>query len=59
MSGSRATEEFIRADPNATYRVRRGVIREHAMQLTPIAAARATRRDEIVQLLEDAGARQE
>jgi hypothetical protein len=47
------------ADPNATYRVRRGVIRDYAMQMTPIAAARDTRRDEIVQLLEDAGARPE
>lgn len=44
------------ADPNATYRVRRGFIRESAMQLTPIAAARATRRDEIVQILLDGGA---
>jgi hypothetical protein len=44
------------ADPNATYRVRRGFVREHMMQLTPIAAARAARRDEIVELLEDAGA---
>ena len=47
------------ADPNATYRVRRGVIRDYTMQMTPIAAARDTRRDEIVQLLEDAGARPE
>ena len=47
------------ADPNAKYRVRRGVIRAQVMQLTPIEAARATRRDEIVQLLEDAGARPE
>jgi hypothetical protein len=44
------------ADPNATYRVRRGFVREYVMQLTPIAAARAARRDEIVELLEDAGA---
>jgi hypothetical protein len=44
-------------DPNATYRVRRGVVREYAMQMTPMAAARAARRDEIVQLLLDGGAK--
>jgi hypothetical protein len=44
-------------DPNATYRVRRGFIRDNAMDMTPIAAATAARRDEIVQLLLDAGAR--
>ena len=44
------------ADPNATYRVRRGFVREYMMQLTPIAAARAARRDEVVQVLVDAGA---
>ena len=46
-------------DPNATYRVRRGFVREYAMQLTPVEAALATRRDEIVQILVDAGARLE
>jgi hypothetical protein len=46
-------------DPNAVYRVRRRVVRDYAMQLTPIEAARATRREEIVQLLVDAGARLE
>lgn len=44
------------ADPNAVYLVRRGMIREQSMRLTPVAAARATRRDEIVQLLVDEGA---
>ena len=43
-------------DPNATYRVRRGFVRTYAIRLTPLSAARAARRDEIVQLLEDAGA---
>jgi hypothetical protein len=43
-------------DPNATYRVRRGVVRRYAMEMTPIEAALATRRDEIVQLLLDSGA---
>jgi hypothetical protein len=44
-------------DPNATYSVRRGVVRESAMQMTPMAAALAARRDEIVQLLLDGGAK--
>lgn len=44
-------------DPNATYRVRRGVVRSYAMQMTPMAAALAARRDEIVQLLLDGGAK--
>jgi hypothetical protein len=43
-------------DPNVKYRVRRGFVRNYAMQLTPIEAARAARRDEIVQILVDAGA---
>ncbi len=46
-------------DPNATYRIRRGFVREYAMQLTPVEAALATRREEIVQILVDAGARLE
>jgi hypothetical protein len=44
-------------DPNATYRVRRGMVRDYAMQMTPMAAAMAARRDEIVQLLLDGGAK--
>lgn len=44
-------------DPNATYSVRRGVVRESAMQMTPMAAALTARRDEIVQLLLDGGAK--
>ena len=44
-------------DPNATYLVRKGFIRDYAMRLTPIEAAEATRRDEVVQLLLDAGAK--
>jgi hypothetical protein len=44
-------------DPNATYRVRRGFVRDNAMDMTPIAAATAARRDEIVQLLIAGGAR--
>ena len=44
-------------DPNATYRVRRGFVRDYPMQMTPIAAAIAARRDEIVQLLLDGGAK--
>jgi hypothetical protein len=44
-------------DPNATYLVRRGFIRDYAMRLTPIQAAEATNRDEVVQLLLDAGAK--
>jgi hypothetical protein len=44
-------------DPNATYRVRRGFARSYPAQLTPMAAALAARRDEIVQLLLDGGAR--
>ena len=44
-------------DPNAVYVVRRGFIRDYSMRLTPIEAGQASRRDEIVQLLIDAGAR--
>jgi hypothetical protein len=44
-------------DPNATYLVRRGFIRNYAMRLTPLETARATNRDEVVQILTDAGAR--
>ena len=44
-------------DPNATYRVRRGVVRDYPTQMTPMAAAVAARRDEIVQILLDGGAR--
>jgi len=43
-------------DPNATYRVRRGVVRGR-VSATPLEAARAARRAEIVQLLLDSGAR--
>jgi len=43
-------------NPNATYRVRRGVVRDYAVEMTPMAAATAVRRDEIVQILLDAGA---
>ena len=45
------------SDPNATYRVRRGFVRDYAVQMTPMAAAIAARREEIVQILLDAGAR--
>ena len=44
-------------DPNATYRVRRGIARNYPMQMTPMAAALSARRDEIVQLLLDSGAK--
>jgi hypothetical protein len=44
------------ADPNATYRIRRGFVHDDASQMTPLEAARAARRDEIVQILLDAGA---
>lgn len=44
------------SDPNAAYPVRRGFIRDYVMRLTPLQAAEATNRDEVVQLLLDAGA---
>lgn len=44
------------SDPNATYSVRRGVVRDYRMEMTPMAAAMAARRDEIVQLLIAGGA---
>jgi hypothetical protein len=47
------------ADPNATYRVRRGIIRRSEVQMTPLGAARSARRDDVVEILVDAGARQE
>ena len=42
-------------DPNASYPVRRGAVRGR-VEATPLEAARAAGRDEIVQLLRDAGA---
>ena len=45
------------SDPNATYPIRRGFIHDDASEMTPLAAARAAQRDEIVQILLDAGAR--
>jgi hypothetical protein len=44
-------------DPNATYRIRRSVVRDYPMQMTPMGAALSARRDEIVQLLLDSGAK--
>src|SRR6185436_3283180 len=44
-------------DPNATYLVRRGMVRDYQVQMTPMAAAVAARRDEIVQILLDGGAK--
>lgn len=44
------------SDPNAVYLVRRGYVRSFPVKMTPIAAAKAARRDEIVQLLVDGGA---
>ena len=45
------------SDPNATYPIRRGFLHDDASEMTPLEAARAARRDEIVQILLDAGAR--
>ena len=42
-------------DPNATYPVRRGAVRGR-IEATPLEAAQAAGRDEIVLLLRDAGA---
>ena len=44
------------SDPNATYQIRPGFIHVDASRMTPVEAARASRRDEIVQILLDAGA---
>lgn len=43
-------------DPNAVYPVRGGFLRDEEIRVTPIEAALASRRGEIVQLLIDAGA---
>ena len=43
-------------NPNAKYRIRSGVVRDYPVEMTPMAAATAARRDEIVQILIDAGA---
>ena len=43
-------------DPNGTYTVRAGVLGSDPAPLTPVAAAMAARRGEIVTLLIDAGA---
>ena len=45
------------ADPNATYRIRRGFVRDEGVMMTPVEAARAVRREEVVDVLVDAGAR--
>jgi hypothetical protein len=44
-------------DPNGAYPVRPGILTSEPMVLTPIAAAMAARRGEIVDLLMDAGAK--
>ena len=44
-------------NPNATYRIRRGFVRDYPVEMTPMAAAVAARRDEIVQILLDGGAK--
>ena len=42
-------------DPNRAYVVRAGLLSEQPLELTPMQAAEAARRDEIVQLLRDYG----
>src|SRR5262245_8398653 len=44
------------SDPNATYQIRPGFIHHDESRMTPVEAARASRDDEIVQILVDAGA---
>lgn len=44
-------------DPNRRYEVRRGFLKSGALHITPMEAAVAARRPEIVQLLLDGGAR--
>ena len=44
-------------DPNGTYAVRAGYISREPVMITPIAAAMAAQRGEIVDILLDAGAR--
>jgi hypothetical protein len=44
-------------DPNGVYSVREGFLNNGPASLTPVQAARANHRDEIVQLLIDGGAR--
>ena len=44
-------------DPNGTYSVRAGYLTSEPAMLTPVAAAMAARRGEIVDILLDAGAR--
>ena len=44
-------------DPNASYRMRRSLLRDYPAQMTPMAAAVAAKRDEIVEILLDGGAK--
>jgi hypothetical protein len=44
-------------DPNGIYRVRRGMVARYPVDVTPMAAAIMARRDEIVEILLDAGAK--
>lgn len=44
------------ADPNGTYPVRAGYISREPVMITPVAAAMAAKRGEIVDILLDAGA---
>jgi hypothetical protein len=46
-------------DPNARYPLRAGILYDEPSLLTPVQAARAAQRDEIVDLLVSAGARLE